>query len=311
MNELLAHRWGLNTAQDRIWAHVTGLAPRFAVRRLLMVLQFQAFMDESVSKEEFVLAGYIAPAEIWAKFSKDWDELLPLAVQTRDGHFHFKMSEMAARGSMDRVRAFYNIIDKYDELIPVSFRMNLVEFKNAQERMVEFARVMNWELDYQAWTNPYFFSFRTFLNQFHTNAGPVSEAIPSGETVDFIFDDRTEKRFILSAWDEIVEKLAHYSEIQLPFGSSPRFEDDQKFLPLQAADLWAWWVREWYEEDSNPVPDKINTLDFGLWRGKRRRKLIMVIEEDGIFNTLKAMAVENIAEGNVDPLTAARNRGEL
>ena len=195
------------------------------------------------------------------------------------------------------------MIDKYDELIPISFRMNLHEFRNARRSLVDLGKTMNWTFNLQTWANPYYFAFRLLLDHLRVNPGPLEGLIPSGETIDFIFDDRTEKKFILAAWDEIVEQMA--DQITLPFGSTPRFENDQKFLPLQAADLWAWWVREWYEEDASPTLTKMGDLDFGSWRGKKRKKLVMSIEEDGIFDVLKGMVVQNIAEGNVDPIAAS------
>lgn len=51
---------GKSHTQDRVWSQVTGLAPEIAIGRLLMALNFQAFIDESESHDEFVLAGHIA-----------------------------------------------------------------------------------------------------------------------------------------------------------------------------------------------------------------------------------------------------------
>lgn len=37
-------------------------------------------------------------------------------------------------------------------------------------------------------------------------------------------------------------------------GAMPRFEDEKKFLPLQAANLYAWNVRRtYYEDDKKPI----------------------------------------------------------
>jgi uncharacterized protein DUF3800 len=273
-------------------------------------MQFQAFVDESESREEFILGGYIAPSDVWDKFATDWAQLLPLALQQKDGSFHFKMSEMAL-GSMDRVRAFYAVIDKYEELIPVSFRINKPEFNNALEHIEHFCTAMGWSVNLSNWTNTYYFSFRMLMNFFHGHEVPANEVIPKGGIVDFIFDERSEKRFILAAWDEILENTAHYNEIKLQFGATPRFENDQKFLPLQAADLWAWWVREWYEEDSIEEPDRMRKLDFGMWQGKPRKKLTMSMNEDQIIQTIRSLLVTSYAEGKFDPMTAARFRGDL
>ncbi|WP_315742091.1 DUF3800 domain-containing protein [Bradyrhizobium sp. SZCCHNR1075] len=272
-----------------------------------MALDFQGFIDESISSEELVLGGYIAPASVWAKFSKDWEELLPLAMKGKDGSFYFKMSEMAVH-KMDQVRAFYNVIDQYPDLVPISLRINLEDLESAKRRLADFANTMGWSVHLNNWANPYYLAFRLLLDNFHIHPIPM-EKIPAGEPINFVFDERAEKKFILAAWNEIVERIA--DDIKHPLGSSPRFENDKRFLPLQAADLWAWWVREWYEEDNHHPPAKMNQLDFGTWRGKNRKKLVMTAFEDQLFKVLLAICVSNLAEGNVDPITAAKLRGDL
>jgi hypothetical protein len=311
MNALLEHMWGKSPGQDRVWAQVTGRAPDRAVRRLLMALNFQAFIDESKSDEEFVLGGYIAPAETWANFAKDWEALLPLGTRAKNGHLHFKMSEMVRSGGIVRVPQFYNVIDKYPELMPISFRMNLKDFERAQERAhVIFAR-LNWTIHIGQWTNPYMFSFRRLLDSFYLDRSlaKFAEQLPPNEKVDFIFDDKSEKSNILAAWDGIIEKapdgIREYS------GATPRFENDQEFLGLQAADLWAWWVRHWYEEDSFDPPDKMKDFDFETWRGHKRSFFHSSIREDEIINVFQRIAADAVVEGTVDPLTLARRKGEL
>ena len=62
--------------------------------------------------------------------------------------------------------------------------------------------------------------------------------------------------------------------------------------------MWAWWVREWYEEDASPVPDKLQQINFGLWRGKPRRKVILDVTEEHLIDTLTSVAVELFAQGD-------------
>ena len=114
MNALLDHAWGKSAAQDRVWAQVTGLAPSRAVRRWLMALTYQAFIDDSYTHGgEFVLAGHVATAENWAKFAAEWENLLPSGTLGKSG-YHFKMAEMAAIPErMERVPAFYWVVEKY------------------------------------------------------------------------------------------------------------------------------------------------------------------------------------------------------
>jgi hypothetical protein len=135
VNALSDHVWGLDFGQDRVWAQVAGIAPDRAVRRLLVALNFQAFVDESESAgREMVLAGHIATAEAWAAFSKDWGNMLQYGGRKADGTQHFKMSQMASRADlMDRVPLFSSVIEKHVQ-ISISCRLNLADFKKAHEK---------------------------------------------------------------------------------------------------------------------------------------------------------------------------------
>jgi len=273
-----------------------------------MVLNSQAFMDESHSGDEFILGGYIQTAEVWALFARDWEGMLPVGTVAKNGKRHFKMSEMAYFGKMNEVKQFYSIIEKHN-LIPISCRLNMEDFHSAKNKMDDLSSRMGWKPNYGIWENKYFLTFRMMLNEFHLRKEVFESVIPLEEKIDFYFDNFSESVPILAALDEIRERMPE--EIEKHFGANPRFENDQDFLGLQAADLWTWWVRRWYEEDCSPVPDKLNNFDFGTWRGKKRKYIWMSMTEDGIFEQLKMLAVENLAEGNVDPMTLARLRGEI
>jgi hypothetical protein len=199
VNGPLNHRWGFSRAQDRVWAQVAALAPSKARGRLLMALNFQAFIDESVSPYDgdFVLGGCIAPAEKWAEFAKEWEDLLPFGTRAKNGNFHFKMSEMAANAErMARVPLFSGVIDKYIHDF-ISCRMNLGEFAQAHKRFESFARVMNWTVSFGPFLNPYYFTFWILLKAFHKDREKFTSHIPIDEKVDFYFDDRSEKNRFL------------------------------------------------------------------------------------------------------------------
>jgi hypothetical protein len=263
-------------------------------RRLLMALSFQAFMDESISgfaDGEFVLAGHVAPAQQWAAFAREWEILLPSGTLAEDGGYHFKMSEMALTPErMERVQAFYRVIESH-VTFSISFRMNLADFQNALTRIEQFALKFNFSIDLSDWTNPYYFAFRSLIDNFHSRRQIMESDIPLTEVVDFYFDDRTEKNIIYKVWDEYLAELE--PEVQKFYGTTPRFENDRKFLPLQSADLWAWWVRRWYEEDAIDLPDKMHTLDFGTWRGKKRPVHILTANEDQIFEQFQQLLFAN------------------
>lgn len=66
-----------------------------------------------------------------------------------------------------------------------------------------------------------------------------------------------EKGKIFDAWDKVKEKNSR-SDTKDLIGSVPAFLDDKRFLPLQAADLIAWWIRKMVTDE----PDGIKRLVF-------------------------------------------------
>jgi hypothetical protein len=269
----------------------------------IMALNFQAFLDESAPKDassgdvEFVLAGHIATADAWEEFSEEWRELLPLGTRASNGNFHFKMAEMARTPeSRDRVRHFYAVIEKY-VLTSISVRVNLEYFARAHERLEMAGRFHNWPpIPQRLWKNPYFYAFRGLLDKFHESM--FGGVVPMDEKVEFIFDDKSEKNPILKGWDSYI--LNRDESVREHYRSPPRFENDQEFLPLQAADLWAWQVRQWYEEDSIAHPPKMEAFDFGKWHGKQRKNIILSSDEETIFNGLQGAVVHWIAESQAE-----------
>jgi hypothetical protein len=57
-------------------------------------------------------------------------------------------------------------------------------------------------------------------------------------------------------------------------------------------------VREWYEEDASHAPDKLRDIDFGKWQGRRRKKIVLSISEDQLFDALRSVAIGLFAQGN-------------
>ena len=92
---------------------------------------------------------------------------------------------------------------------------------------------------------------------------------------------------ILSTWDGYLQTKPQ--EVRDLFGATPRFEDYREFLPLQAADLWAWWIRKWHE-DGCPTEAGTNMVMRGLLPPKKRRYYaILSFEEEQIVDCLKTI----------------------
>jgi hypothetical protein len=212
---------------------------------------FQAFIDDSYKPDGvFVLAGHIAPAESWAKFSKEWEELLPSATLNKYGKYHFKMSEMVQTPDRtERIGPFYRALEATNPL-SIACKINIADLKRAQKRIWVLGHTINWT----NFSDPFFFTFRALLDWVNEKR----ELIPGlpNEKIDFIFDDQTQKKAIYESWDGFLSSRTQ--EARGLYGATPRFEDDTEFLPLQAADLWAWLSRQWFE-DGLPM-DNRNTL---------------------------------------------------
>jgi Protein of unknown function (DUF3800) len=281
MRGILSHSWGLSSAQDRVWAQVSGLAPSVADKRLLMVLQ--AFIDDSATTGGvFVLAGHIASAEVWAQFAKEWDHMLPYSTLDKYGKYHFKMSEMTTNPErMSRVEAFYRLIENHD-LISISCMVDVRSMKKAIGRIWSLNRRLNWG----PYSDQFVFTFRALIDNVHVyrDNHPM---LPDGK-IDFIFDNQSQKNLILDAWDNFIESRS--PDIRSRFGATPRFEDDKEFLPLQAADLWAWWVREWHEDGNPLVTRDDGRVGMRLPRlvssDRGKRAVIIEYDEDQIVESL-------------------------
>jgi hypothetical protein len=127
------------------------------------------------------------------------------------------------------------------------------------------------QIDWGTYGNPYFITFRCLVDLFHLRRADMAAAIPLHERIDFCFDDRAEKRPILEMWDNYMRQRP--DAVKNFYGAAPSFRDDADYLPLQAADFWAWWVRKWYAECA---PEKIEKCDFGSFTLRGERKFLRV-----------------------------------
>jgi hypothetical protein len=252
-------------------------------------MTFQAFMDESYTEGgTYVLAGYIAREETWRSFSDYWTKLLPNSVLGKDGRYRFKMREMAHFGRMARVPEFYSIIEKYDP-IRLSCKIDVSDVERAKIRM----SVDNLGIYWNYTDNPYSLSFRCLMDMFHTHRANFDPFFPAGEQINFIFDARKEQKAIVAMWDDYIRQRP--DEVRGFYGDRPIFGDDNDFMPLQAADFWAWWVRKWYDRGT---PEKIETEVFDGWQAaKKPRGIAISFDEDQIAEFFFTHLRDNLGFG--------------
>jgi hypothetical protein len=191
----------------------------------------QAFMDESYTQSgAFVLAGYISTSERWAAFSRECEELLPLAKIGPDGKRRFKMLEMVTR--MADVPAFYRVIENH-VLMSVAFKIDSSDLARARNRIWMPDTVIGWGFA----NDPYQFCFELFLGTFHTRLATNNFAahlldVVKDNKIDFYFDEQSSKKAILEGWANFITSREDAEGI---FGARPRFENDYDFLRYYVA----------------------------------------------------------------------------
>jgi len=218
------------SAAESVIALVSGFPRGARERRLFMVIQV-CIDDSSTAGENLVLAGYMARSEAWATFATEWAELLTI----RPSWKRFKMSEIMSNWpgeeTGERVVHHYRLIEKYvDSAICVVVPRRPITKAARDLGMPNFAQ------------NPYYLAWRAIITlclKWKNDAG-VSEPI------DFIFDQQQGEAAVVSAgWDNFTKGMPiEWSGLAK---NRPIFRSDDDFLPLQAADLLAWWMRKRYE----------------------------------------------------------------
>ena len=229
----------------RVWSLVSGYPGEQRRKRQLLV--FQVRIDDSASNDGrvFVLAGYIAPAEKWAEFADEWKALLdeepPLT--------RFKMNEMARSGvKRRRCERFYRVIERH-VTGAVSCVIKADELAEVVDNIKPPKGVKNWD----GLKNPYFFAFGAIIQKLAIH----QEKFKITEPIDFIFDMQTEQAQVREGWNYMY--LSVTPDLRAMLGNPPTFLDDEKDLPLQAADMWAWFVRRW---EVRGTPDGFKNLNF-------------------------------------------------
>jgi hypothetical protein len=249
-----AHIGIWRTPAARVWRLVSGLPSGKREKRIFMVLEPQAFIDDSVTANGqgfYVLAGFVAPAAAWAQFSNDWQAVLDLKPKLE----YFKMNEAnlllgqfaKERGwteakRNDRLIDFARVITKYAGIrIFASVRQSYFE-----------RYISHIPLTYRSLASdtPYIYLFTTLL----VTVMVRSYRFGINEPCDFIFDNQSGiEEEIFSNW-KTFRTVAHQAPSPRNLlGSRPRFENDQDFLPLQAADLFASQVRLSLERNTGRI----------------------------------------------------------
>jgi hypothetical protein len=216
---------------------------------------WQAYVDDSWGPAGvYVLAGYVASDEQWETLTQQWRRWLPLGSLDDNDEHHFKMSEMALSDErMSRVSAFHDIINS-NVAMGLSIALRIDDIQAAINRL-RVVGPIGAQLEIDS-ASPFTVAAPFLINGLNSFRTDSNFPLPADATIDFVFDEMTDKASVLDNWETwigtVPEELAPY------YGALPRFEDDKKCLPLQAADFRAWWVRETIEKSGNLSSAKIN-----------------------------------------------------
>jgi hypothetical protein len=238
------------------FAFLSGLPE--AARRRRKLMPVQAFVDDSGGKGHslfFVLAGLIADSEDWAAFSEQWSKCLALSPPIK----RFKMREAAgcsgefynwrADARDDKLRALCRIINQHARLLTYT----IIDLNALAET---WAR--------HSWTfsnDPYFWPFQNTI----MNACFSLWDIGLRERFEIIFDENVIFGPRAKVWYPAIRQLVQLREPDahriMPI--DPMFRSDDEFLPLQAADLFAWLLRNGFDNPKNrPFPWILDELSL-------------------------------------------------
>jgi hypothetical protein len=198
-----------------------------------MAKAYQAYVDASGKGDPnwLIIAGYVAPADVWSEFSGAWQTRL-----NEVGIERFKMSEW--RNDTHIAAFFYRLIEAAPITGAISCAINTAD-------LVKVVRAFEWPPEIERdekMENPYYFGFKAITDLM----AQAQHDLGINEPVDFVFDDDGEKNLTQEAWDWLL--LSSAPEFRKNMGATPHYDKDERLKPLQAADLYAWWVRKWVSE---------------------------------------------------------------
>jgi len=215
-----------------------------------------------------VFAGLLTTAENWMAFSDDWRTVLSREPKV----WRFKMSEAA-----NRTDAFghFSVVErnqKLHELAEVVRRYSPIVIYISID-VASYARTIE-SLTEQPLNEPYFYLF--FATIWRIAADLANRGLR--ERFEIIFDDHSILASRVKLWypffRDYLDRLAREDPDPLTVGGKeimpldPVFRTDDEFMPLQAADLFAWLLRKemmggadewgWLRDELPPVSWPLN-----------------------------------------------------
>jgi hypothetical protein len=205
-----------------------------------MILQAGYFDDSGsdLGSRYYVLAGFIAPVEQWKVVETEWAKILD-----SEGLPHFKMSQAMALDGPFRRGWTAPLRDKLIlQLVDIVNAINPWRIESFVNRKL-FNTFIGGLLSSDTFNDPYFMLFYHIV----LSAGANAERIGWNPDCNLIFDEQG--KFgddAKSKWEWVKQNIddINGTDICRHLGSAPLFRNDVRFRPLQAADMFAWLVRD-------------------------------------------------------------------
>ncbi|MGA6974719.1 MAG: DUF3800 domain-containing protein [Candidatus Binatus sp.] len=198
----------------------------------------QVCIDDSRTEPEqgpdFILAGYFATVEQWADFSDDWRawcRTKPAIQYLKGKHAYRREKEFKGWSLEDRdekLLGFASLISKH-QLTAVKAKINHEKFAENFDFIQIAGRSVLEEPPYTAASA--------------VQAAVLGRILQSGaqDKVQFIFDVNVVTRQELESGYRSIRAKFPPVAVDL-IAHEPKFEDDKEFVPLQAADLFAYYI---------------------------------------------------------------------
>jgi len=212
---------------DRLYC---GLSPDIARGTICVILN--AVVDDSQNDDFYLVAGFVASLDQWAPFPPNWYEVLKrppklgfyrtsdsLALKKDFQHFDKKMRD-------ERVVALARTIPSGVGCFGIRCTVPKTDFHELYSPNF-----------HPAWKDPYYLCAIILIQRLCIDLSVV----PGLQKIDFIFDEQGK---VGARFEGMYDRLIKPLSLPLfPFLGKVRHEDKKIFLPLQAADMQAGWVR--------------------------------------------------------------------
>ena len=215
------------------------------------------------------LAGFLGLDDDWAKFSGEWESILK---QENVPCFHFSEFADKKNHSKDKSWPYYN----WSEIRRDNFLFELANLikKRAQFPVGSCYSISNFNKfspqEKEQLGDPYRNCVVLFFQAFCGEMG-MRWDLYRGEKISFVFDQTKDLK-----WRTTIQEVFNLFKTKTIFGQMMgeiTFQDKKVHLPLQAADLNVYRLRQFYEKRATGIIPPFTKLDRILYDGLEKTSI--------------------------------------